>query len=61
MIQFYINNRPVPRAIARSRLQTALPYESLADIQKMLTNATKCDGFALKKCAFYGVSVERRP
>lgn len=60
MIQYYINNRPVPRAIARHHLTSALPYDTPADIQRLLSDAVKNEGMALKKCAYFGVLVERR-
>lgn len=56
MIQFYINSRPVPRALARHHLAQARPYASIALIELMLKHA-KTDKQAAADCAAYGVSV----
>lgn len=58
MIQFYINNRPVPRAIARHHLAQARPNVDLKTINSMLTWA-QFDAAAAKHCAAYGVSVAK--
>ena len=50
MIQYYINNRPVPRAIARHHLQQARPHIDIKTINSMLTWA-KFDDKAAKHCA----------
>jgi hypothetical protein len=56
MIQYYINNRPVPRAIARHHLAQARPHIDLKMIDSMLTWA-KTDSKAAAHCAEFGVSV----
>jgi hypothetical protein len=56
MIQYYINNRPVPRAIARHHLAQARPHIDLKMINLMLTWA-KTDSKAAAHCAEFGVSV----
>lgn len=58
MIQYYINNKPVPRAIARHHLQQARPYAPIALIELMLKHA-KTDKQAAADCASYGVSVAK--
>lgn len=58
MIQYYINNRPVPRAIARHHLAQARPNIDLKIIDSMLTWA-KFDDKALKHCQDFGVSVAK--
>jgi len=56
MIQYYINGRPVPRAIARHHLAQARPHIDLNMINSMLTWA-KNDAKAAAHCAEFGVSV----
>jgi hypothetical protein len=56
MIQYYINNRPVPRAIARYHLAQARPHIDIKTIDSMLTWA-KTDSKAAAHCAEFGVSV----
>jgi hypothetical protein len=56
MIQYYINSRPVPRAIARHHLAQARPHIDLKMIDSMLTRA-KTDSKAAAHCAEFGVSV----
>jgi hypothetical protein len=56
MIQYYINSRPVPRAIARHHLAQARPHIDLKMIDSMLTWA-KNDPKAAAHCAEFGVSV----
>lgn len=58
MIQYYINNRPVPRAIARHHLAQARPNIPMAIINGMLT-WSKFDDKAAKHCAEFGVSVAK--
>lgn len=56
MIQFYINGRPVPRAIARHHLAQARPHIDIKNINSML-NWAKNDAKAAAHCAEFGVSV----
>ena len=56
MIQYYINSRPVPRAIARHHLAQARPHIDIKTINSMLTWA-KSDAKAAAYCAEFGVSV----
>ena len=58
MIQYYINNKPVPRALARYHLQQARPHIDLKLIDSMLTWA-KIDPKAAAHCAEFGVSVAK--
>jgi hypothetical protein len=57
MIQWYINSRPVPKAIARVHLENAMPYRTAREIAKAMTGALKKEEFFKKVCADYGVSV----
>lgn len=54
MIQYYINNRPVPRAIARHHLQQARPHIDIKTIDSMLTWA-RFDSKAAAHCAEFGI------
>ena len=56
MIQYYINSRPVPKAIARHHLAQARPHAPIDLIDLMLKHA-KTDKQAAADCAAYGVSV----
>jgi len=56
MVQYYINSRPVPRAIARHYLAQARPHIDIKTINSMLTWA-KSDAKAAAHCAEFGVSV----
>jgi len=58
MIQYYINNRPVPRAIARHHLAQARPHIDIKTIDAMLT-WSKFDDKAAKHCAEFGISVAK--
>lgn len=55
MIQFYINSRPVPRAIARHHLELGLLDSDLVKV--LLTQAVKGDKPALRHISDYGISV----
>jgi hypothetical protein len=57
MVQWYINSRPVPKAIARVHLENAMPYRTAREIGNAMTGALKKDDFFVKVCADYGVSV----
>ena len=57
MIQWYINSKPVPRAIARVHLENAMPYRTANDIKSAMTHALKNDESANKVLASCGVSV----
>ena len=56
MIQYYINNRPVPRAIARQYLAEGI-FNPLFNIGTLLDRAVKNDKKAVKFCAAYGVQI----
>jgi hypothetical protein len=58
MIQYYINNRPVPRAIARHYLAQARPHIDIKTINSMLTWA-KFDKVSAAHCAEFGISVAK--
>jgi hypothetical protein len=58
MIQYYINGRPVPRAIARYHLAQARPHIDLKTINSMLTWA-KFDAKTAAHCAEFGVSLAK--
>lgn len=58
MIQFYINSRPVPRAIARHHLAQARPELTPAAVDVMLKWHLPSTP-AAKQCAAYGVSVAK--
>jgi hypothetical protein len=55
MIQWYINARPVPKAIARVHLENAMPYRTAREIASAMTGALKGDAFFKKALADYGV------
>lgn len=58
MIQFYVNSRPVPRAIARHHLQQATqkpPKELEGWIKKAITE----DPQAIRYLAEYGIQLHR--
>ena len=59
MIQYYINNRPVPRAIARHHLLDCLPLYWDDEINKLLNKAIKNNLYAIKLCADCGVLVAK--
>jgi hypothetical protein len=57
MIQFYINSRPVPRAIARHHLsQSVMRWDSKA-LGEMLSRAARDDKEAIYWLSGHGVSV----
>jgi hypothetical protein len=58
MIQYYINNRPVPRAIARQYLAEGI-FNPLFNISDLLSRAANDDKKAIKFCAAYGVSIAK--
>lgn len=58
MIQYYINNRPVPRAIARHYLARARPDIDLKIINSMLTWA-RFDVKAAAHCAEFGIHMAK--
>lgn len=57
MIQYYINNRPVPRAIARHHLREARPTMTLAEIDLLLRGAAKGSEIPKMLCENSGISV----
>lgn len=58
MIQYYINSRPVPRAIARHHLAQARPDLDIKALNVMLKWHLPSTP-AAKQCAAYGVSVAK--
>ena len=56
MIQWYINSRPVPKAIARVHLENAMPYRTAREISNAMTGSLKNEEFFIKVCAEHGVS-----
>lgn len=59
MIQFFINSRPVPRAVARHHLEQGNPSRTSAELSAILTNAQKNNAEAMRFIASYGVHVEQ--
>jgi hypothetical protein len=57
MIQFYINSRPVPRAIARNRIEETFVFWTPADVNRMIRGAIVGDLKATKFIAEAGVSI----
>lgn len=57
MIQFYINSRPVPRAVARHHIWMADPSKKISFIDFELKKAVSNNLPSVKYCAAYGVSV----
>jgi hypothetical protein len=56
MIQFYINSRPIPRAIARHHLEQAT-NKPAADLNKTIRAAISGDEPARRYLAAYGVEI----
>jgi hypothetical protein len=59
MIQFYVNSRPVPRAVARHHLEQGNPSRTSAELSGLMSQAVKMDKEAIKFLAVYGVSVSQ--
>lgn len=59
MIQFYINSRPVPRAIARHHLWLANPSTKQAEIEMQIKAMIYGKLPARKWCEAYGVSFSK--
>lgn len=59
MIQFYVNSRPVPRAIARHRIQEANPNALPQQLEKRIREALSGDPLALAFLRAYGVEIHR--
>lgn len=59
MIQFFINSRPVPRALARYHLAEANPSRSLEDLSRCMSQAVSNDAAAVKFLEVYGVEVRK--
>lgn len=57
MIQFFINSRPVPRAIARHHLQQANPSRETAELSRIMSKAIGKDAEAVRFLSAYGVEV----
>ena len=58
MIQFFINSRPVPRAIARHHLQQATQQPPL-ELEKWIKRAVTEDPQAIRFLAEYGIALLR--
>ena len=58
MIQFYINNRPVPRAIARHHLQQATQRQPM-ELEQWIKRALTDDPQATRYLAEYGIQLHR--
>ena len=58
MIQFFINNRPVPRAIARHHLQQATQQNPL-ELERWVKRAITDDPQAIRYLAEYGIQLHR--
>lgn len=59
MIQYYINSRPVPRAIARQRLWDSRPVLTYKMVDWILTRAKNGEPTSIEICADAGVSVAK--
>jgi len=59
MIQFYVNSRPVPRAVARHHLEQGNPSRTSAELSGLMSQAVKNDHEAIRFLASYGVSVQQ--
>jgi HAMP domain-containing protein len=57
MIQFYVNSRPVPRAIARHHLAQGNPSRTTAELSRILSKAIAKDAEAVRFLSAYGVEV----
>jgi hypothetical protein len=57
MIQFYINSRPVPRAIARHHLQQSDPARGSGVINALMTKAVQQQAIAVRYLESHGVAV----
>jgi hypothetical protein len=57
MIQYYINNRPVPRAIARQRLEQGNPTLSPSQISDALQRALNNDKHAAALIGQSGITI----
>lgn len=57
MVQFFINSKPVPRAMARFQLVEANPSRSVAELSGIMSKAVAGDSQAVRFLAVYGVSV----
>ena len=57
MIQYYINSRPVPRAIARHHLTQSVTRWDLKALGELLNRAARNDKNAADWLAGHGVSV----
>lgn len=59
MIQFFINSRAVPRAVARHHLGTGNPSRSIGELSGIISRAVAGDTEAVRFLAVYGVSIDR--
>jgi hypothetical protein len=59
MIQFFINSRPVPRAIARHRLEEANPRHTPQQIAEKIRDALANDRESIRFLSAFGVEIAR--
>ena len=57
MVQYYINSKPVPKAIARHWLESGLPNLSRDEVLSLMSQAFRKDANAVKVLANCGVEV----
>ena len=55
---YLVNNRPVPKAIARARLSEGLPTDTPQYINQLLEDAKAKHDRAVRLCAYMGVHIE---
>ena len=55
---YLVNNRPVPKAIARARLSEGLPQYTHEEIANILKDAQNKQDKAVRLCAYMGVHIE---
>jgi hypothetical protein len=59
MIQFFINSRPVPRAIARHRLEEANPRHTPEQIAEKIQEALANEPESIRFLGAFGVEIHR--
>ena len=59
MIQFFINSRPVPRALARYHLGEANPSRSLEELSRIMSKAIHSDVGSIRFLMCHGVEVRK--
>jgi hypothetical protein len=57
LVQFFINSKPVPRAMARYRVAEANPSRSVAELSGVISKAVAGDREAVRFLSVYGVSI----